>query len=158
MFSLSTLLGLDYSGPALTERVWMPYAVIGAEARRPGASLPLFCLVDRIHGDCYRLEERPQPAAIAPQQEAFAAEIGLDACRTLATRFLGRSLVVRRAASYELRVLTSDPYLYPLWVGYTKRRKGRYALRLLDAVTGKAGAAGVKRALLTALRTADQSL
>ncbi len=185
---LRHLAALARLGGALPENQWklelfgLPYYELiweVAAARKPSQQVRIW--IDGYEGDAWRgapgaafhaagaLSSEPTGGADQdgspppwPAANGLPPSLDADAVRPIAELQLSRMnwAAARWSASLaQRRIVACRLVRYPFWACFLVDRRGRYDVRLLDAVGGRPAGAKIKRALLAGLarQTAEQT-
>lgn len=139
---------------AKLELVWMPFFLVTLELLEGEGEevAPVEVLVDGRAGGASRLagEVAWLPSAPLLAGPALSEDEAERRARALLRRGLqlGRRRAPRSVAIGDRRI---ELVAYPFWMQVFERRRGRYDIRLVDAVGGRRAGAETKRAVLSAL-------
>ena len=151
------------------ELVVLPCLVLTSIVRADGHSETVRCLVDRgVARAVWLTDELAQmidqvgsPDARESAGEspvALPAVLTVDTCEAEATRFVQRrAAIMQRGRAWELvGEPTRAEVGFPYWLLYFRRRR-RWDLRAVDAISGQSSGAIGKRSLIAALVQADRA-
>lgn len=144
-------LGAASRAVAKAELLWMPYFLVTLELGGEDESARLRMLVDGRTGGAARLDggsawQPSPPLLVSPRLTATEAT-------RRARALLRRGLLSRRGPRPRLELEGQHVELvaYPFWMEVFERRRGRYDVRLVDAVGGRLAGGDTRRAVLEAL-------
>lgn len=135
------------------ERVWMPYYLLEFSVLSKDVAHGVTVSVDGCAGEFSQFDEASVLRTEAIDDEHYAPKLSEEEALTIGKRELTNVVLRQRSRGEKPRIgdlQSTRLLLYPFWVYYYERRRGKIDIAVLDAVTGAKGGAKTKIALLEA--------
>jgi len=143
--------------PPFFERIWMPYYVVPVQVTSTKGPGEILTSVDGWAGGFAIFQREVNLLEGEVEGDIFHPKLSPGEVVPIARRELLTSIMRRRGQRKPVITGAGEPYLvyFPYWVYYYEPRRGRYAIRLVDAADGQIPGNRLRNAVLEAFLAVD---